>query len=340
MLTSRNLALAWFVVVCAVAAGLWISGGWFHLELLPVSEHVRDRGLLTVFDWSVFDVNSARLRPLSDLFEVIDAILRPRTVRLFGHHASLSLSGVAMAAGCVFLLHGALRSMGLSRTEALVFMAFFVATIGFLSCFVPYIRPAKRLALLGLCALLFLAFRYIRNPTNKDMAWLFGVFFLTLFTDEAGFVYWPILLLLLRDRLRGKWLAGFLAMPFAYLVVAKVMLPPVYNLLGKSGARDGVIAESVVTKLLGSFLSPDFWVLALEDLARSVAASLGTLSPYDALPILAIMAIGAWALKKGAWIVFAVSLSLVGTSLFLSMLDMVNTSRNYMGGGPTTTTAR
>jgi hypothetical protein len=134
---GRNLALAWLVAICAAAVLLWINGGWFHLELLPVSEHSRSRGLLTVFDWSVFDINSARLRPLSDLIEVVDALMRPRTVRIFGHHASLSLSGVAIAIACPVLFHGALRAMGLSRSEAFIFAACFVSTIGFLSCFIP-----------------------------------------------------------------------------------------------------------------------------------------------------------------------------------------------------------
>ncbi len=120
-----------------------------------------------------------------------------------------------------------------------------------------------------MCALLFLVFRQIKTPSDKNLAWLCGILFLTLFTDEAGFVYWPIMLLLLGTRLRGRWLAAYCAIPVGYLLIAKVLLPPVYNWLGNSGARDGVIAESVVSKLLGSFLSLDFWMLAFEDLARS-----------------------------------------------------------------------
>ncbi len=329
----HNLSLAWFMVVCVAAFLLWIYGGWFHLELLPVSEHVRVRGLLTVFDWGVFDVNSARLRPLSDLVEVVDAMMRPRTVLIFGHHASLSLTGVVIAIACPVLFYSALRAMGLSRNEALIFTACFIATIGFLSCFIPYIRPAKRLALLGLCALLFLVFRQIKTPSDRNLAWLCGISFLSLFTDEAGFIYWPImlLLLLLGARLRGLRLVAYCVIPAVYLLTAKVLLPPVYKWLGNSGARDGVIAESVVSKLLGSFLSLDFWVLACEDLARSVAASLGSLSVPVLLPVLAIVVVAIYALVKRAWVVFVISISLFGTSFFLSMLDMVNTSQNYMG---------
>lgn len=328
---SRNLTVGWLVAVSLAAAFLWGIGGWFHLELLPVSEHVRDRGLLSVFDWSLFDINPARLRPLSDLTEVIDAILRPHTVWLFGHHASLSLSSVAVAIFCPVLFHHALRYMGLSRNEALLFTGLFIASIAFLSCFVPYIRPAKRLALLGLCALLFLVFRFIRSRSDRDFAWLCGVLFLTLFADEAGFAYWPVALLFLIPVLRGRKLAAFCAIPFAFLLTAKVLLPPVYNLLGKSGPRDGVIATSVVEKLLESFLSIDFYALAVEDLGRAVAATFGTLSFPDFIPVAAIIALGIYAAVKKAWLPAVASLSLLGVSLFLSMIDMVNTSRNYMG---------
>src|SRR6185503_14724777 len=108
--TLRNLTVCWLLAVSVAAAILWGIGGWFHLELLPVSEHVRDRGLLSVFDWSLFDVHKARLRPLSDLTEVIDAMLRPRTVWLFGHHASLSLSSVIIAIFCPVFFYRAIRS--------------------------------------------------------------------------------------------------------------------------------------------------------------------------------------------------------------------------------------
>src|SRR5437899_9796623 len=59
---------------------LWIVGGWFHVELLPISSYVKARGWLAVFDWRQFDFVTARLRPLSDFTEVFDAIIRPHTV--------------------------------------------------------------------------------------------------------------------------------------------------------------------------------------------------------------------------------------------------------------------
>ena len=328
---ARQMAMGWLVVMGSAATYLWLTGGWFHLELLPVSEHVRDRGLLSVFDWSLFDVNPARLRPLSDLAEVVDAMMRPRTVWLLGHHASLSLLGVLIAVACPAFFHRALRSIGLSRIEALVITAFFIATIGYLSCFVPYIRPAKRLALLGLCAVLYLAFTFSKTRSDLTLGWLFAALFLSFFADEAAFAYWPIVLLFVSPMLRGARLAAYFALPVVYLLVAKVLLPPIYGVLGNAGPRDGVIAGSMVTKLLESFVSLDFWTLAADDLARSVAASLGTLSVPVLFIVAGIIVIAGYALARRAWMVFAATLSLVGASFFLSMLDMVNTSRNYMG---------
>lgn len=330
-MSSRVLVIGWLVAVSAAAAYLWLTGGWFHIELLPVSDHVRERGLLTVFDWSVFDSNPNRLRPLSDLIEVVDAMMRPRTVWLFGHHASLSLSALVIAISCPALFYRALREMGLSRNEALAGTALFISTIAYLSCFVPYIRPAKRLALLGLCAVLYLVFRFIRSGSDRDLAWLYAVLLLSFFADEAGFVNWPIALLILGSRLRGARLAGYFMIPVVYLLLAKGLLPPIYDLLGKSGPRDEVIATSMVAKLLGSLLSLDFYALAIENLGRTVAASFGTLSVPDLIPIVAVLAIGSYALVRRVWVVSAVSFLIVGISIFFSMIDQINTTKNHIG---------
>jgi hypothetical protein len=194
-LTMKNISTIWLILISVASIYLWITEAWFHTELLTVSEYVRDRGFLSIFDWSLFESHPARLRPLSDFFEVLDAILRPKNVWLFGHHASLSLSSVIIAIACPVLLYDVLRSMKLSRCEAFIFISLFITTIGFLSCFIPYIRPAKRLALFGICSLFSLIFRYNQASDKsasleQKFAYLFALtLLLSFFADEAGFVY-------------------------------------------------------------------------------------------------------------------------------------------------------
>jgi len=329
-MTGKHLAAGLLVLVASTGAYLWLLGGWFHIELLPVSEHVRMRGLLTVFDWSVFDVSPARLRPLSDLLEVTDALMRPWTVPLFGLHPSFSLSAILIAVLCGWFFNGAMRAIGLSGAEALVATSLLVSTIGYLSCFVPYIRPAKRLAVLALCVLLFLVFRYLQTKSDWLLAWLVGVLFLSFFADEAAFVYWPVVLLFIGPRLGRARRAACLAVPVVFLLVAQQLMPPIYGLLGTSGPRDRVIGSGVVADVLARLLRPEFYGMALEDLGRSTAASFGTIAAPIVIPIALILVTGAYGIAERNNTLIAASLSVIGASLFLSMLDP-GKSQEYMG---------
>lgn len=334
-LMVKNFTLVWFTLVSVAFIYLWITEAWFHIELLTVSEYVRDRGFLSVFDWSLFDSHPARLRPLSDFFEVVDAILRPNTVWFFGHHPSLSLSSIIIAISSAALFYDALRSMKLSRNEAFIFTGLFITTIGFLSCFVPYIRPAKRLVLLGLCALFSLIFRYKDNTSNRSEK-TFGcllalVLLLSFFSDEAGFIYWLIVPLFIASKLNRSKLCLYYMIPLVYLFLAKIIFPSVYNFLGKSGPRDGVLDISIISNLLSNILSIDFYKTALEDLGRAVVAQLGILQLPSLIPIVIVIIVGSYAIKKRAWVTAALSFSLIVVSFFLSMIDTVNLSRNIMG---------
>lgn len=336
-----SAAFIWLLFISTVALYLWFREGWFHLELLTVSEHVRNRGYLTIFDWKVFDINPARIRLLSDFIEVIDAILRPHTVIIFGYHPSLSLTSIFMALTCPVFFYKTLRLVGLSRSESIVLAAALISTIGYLSCFIPYIRPAKRLAFTGLSIILFLTFQYIKRPEKNNFWWLIILLFLTLFTDEASYAYLVIVIILLYMQQRKYYYLIYIGIPALYLFISKVVLPPIYDLYGLSGPRDGVIAGSIVIKLLYNLMSYDFWILAFEDLYRSAAASFGALSIIPTLLIMLIIVspliffkqrsfLKNYTPNNGNSLLLSLMLSIIFTSLFLSMLDMINTSRNYM----------
>lgn len=326
---TGTLARILLVLTCTAAIYLWIAGGWFHVELLPVSGYVRTRGWMSVLDWKLFDSSPDRMRPLSDFVEVFDALLRPYTVRLFGHHPSATLSSVAMALASGALFYKALRYYGHSRNAALILTALLISTIGFQSCFVAYIRPAKRLALLGVCAILFLTGRYGRSKSRADFALLCATILLIFLADETGFVLWLVAALLLIPSLRGSRIAILTALPIVYFTLIKVALPPIYNWLGTSGPRDGAVGASIIEKLLSNLLSADFYVLAATDLARSLAVTFGILAPYEWIVLGTVVTILIFALVKRQWLVASSSLALVGTSVFLSMIDMANGPGNF-----------
>lgn len=328
----RASALGFLVLglTCGAATYLWVTGGWFHLELLPISGYVRLRGWMSVFDWQIFDSNADRLRPLSDFFEVFDAMLRPHTVWLFGHHPSAALSSVGMAIASAALFYKSLRYFGHSRNVALIMTALLISTIGFQSCFVAYIRPAKRLALFGVCAMLFLTGRYTVTKKRTDFALICVATLLVFLTDETGFVLWLVTALLLIPCLRGWRTVTFASLPVFYFVLIRLILPPIYEQLGTDGPRTGAVNHVIIEKLLSNLLSPDFYVMAATDLDRSLATTLGVITPYEWVALSIVAIVLCVAIYKARWIVVATSLSLIGTSGFLSMIDMANGPDNTL----------
>lgn len=324
---KKNLSIAWLIVICTISVYFWLTSGWFHIEMLATSEHVKNREWLSIFDWYIFDPHPARLRPLSDIIEVMDATLRPKTFWLFGYHPSLSLSGILMAISCPIFFYGTLRSIGLSRNESIIFTAFFISTISFLSCFVPYFRPAKRLVFLELCALFFLVFHY---NINKNSNWLFGtictLLLFSFFSDEAGFTYWLIMPLFItpkKDLERHKIII-YCLLPLLYLILAKIVLPPIYESWGHYGPRSGVIPAALISDLLSNFLSISFYSIIIENLGHSVGSSWGLLSIWAFVPVTVLVAVSTYACKAKNWVVVSFAFSLLITSTFLTMIDMVN----------------
>jgi hypothetical protein len=325
----RAVSVVLIVLSGAAASYFWLTNGWLHVELLPVSSYVRSRGWLSVFDWKLFDSSPDRMRPLSDFVEVFDAMLRPYTVRLFGHHPSATLSSIGMALASAGIFYKALRYFGHSRNAALILTALLISTIGFQSCFVAYIRPAKRLALLGVCAMLFLTGQYANTKSRTDFSLLCGTILLIFLADETGFVLWLVAALLLIPHLRGPRIAIFASLPLVYFALIKIAMPPLYGSLGISGPRDGAVGVSIIERLLSNLLSPDFYAMAATDLARSLSVTIGVIAPYERVALGFVAALLCLAIAKRQWLVISSSLAVIGTSLFLSMIDMANGPGNF-----------
>jgi hypothetical protein len=87
----------------------------------------------------------------------------------------------------------------------------------------------------------------------------------------------------------------------------------------------------MVGQLMQHLLTVDFWEIAFFDFASALGATFGTLSPDVPLVLTAFFGIFGWAMARRSWLVACASISVLGTSVFLSMLDTVNTTPNYMG---------
>jgi len=326
-----GLSRLWMLAVVVTSLYLWIVGGWFHLELLNISEYASTRGLQAIFDWTYFDSNPTRLRILSDLLEVIDAIFRPYSNNLFSHYPSITFTSLIIAITTPFFFYGAIRSMGLSRIEALLFTGLFISSIAYLSSFVPYIRPAKRLAMLGLCCLVFFAFRF--RLTGKDwyLRLALLVTFLNFFSDEAGYIFWLILGLFIWNYSIKYYKIWYLLLPPIFFIVSKVLLPPIYEAFGKTGPRNSVLNSEMIIGLFQNIFTIKFWNLAIEDLATAVSATFGLISPSISIVALILVATLIFSFYKKWSIVIIWLIAITLTSFFFTFIDGVNTTKNNLG---------
>lgn len=330
-----------FALAAIIPATFWIKTGWYHYELLSVPDSVWsparngswERQLATtLYDWRIFDPNSHRLRPLSDLVEVIDAMVRP--LRLFGTHPSLSLCAVLLAVTTAVAFYRAVRESGQGRLESACYTLFFVTTIGYLSCYVPYIRPAKKLALLFCSLTLFFCSRYRASRRGLPFLWL--VVFLAFFSDEAGFVFWPVACgllvpIMLAER-RWKSLTTLAGLPLVYLVAVKLVVPSLYALVGVPRRME----VGVMGNLLGALAVPKFYLVACADFSTSLLATFGIVGAPGWLGGLALAAVagmaGVLVGRRQWWQLAALAVPMIA-SFGLTLFDGYNTplSSNAFG---------
>jgi hypothetical protein len=357
-----NAAVTFAIMFLAYALVGWFllvsDQAWFHVELFSVSEYIWNGRRASSFaaklgallDWRTFDVSPYRLRTVSDFVEIIDAATRPAMRAVWGMHPSATLLGLAMAAAIPGIFYAMLRRLGLCRVHAALIVLLLTTTIGFLSCFVAYIRPAKRLALLGCCLVPYLCMLLQTRASKPVYSALMLTLLIGFFADETGYILLPIaVVLLLRPMIQRRGyseLAGFVALLLVFIILARLILPYIYLRFGTSGARAEVVSGQLVFKLLGYLIEPGFYRVALDDLATSALASLGILDASKGLVIafigvfFAVMA-GAGFLYLRAtgaratmfWNLLSISVSLILLSFFLTLFDWFNNpfASNYIG---------
>jgi hypothetical protein len=121
-------AAAFLTVGWASYLLLLSDAAWLHPEVLGSSSYIWIAPgkesiaamLRKVFDWQAFDPNVNRVRPLNDLFEVIDAIARPYITLLVDIQASLNISTVLTFVVAPALMFGWFRRVTGSVVPAVV----------------------------------------------------------------------------------------------------------------------------------------------------------------------------------------------------------------------------
>jgi hypothetical protein len=246
-------------------------------------------------------------------------------MRLFGFHPSLSLSAVLLAIATATVFHLALLRSDLDRFRAGLLTLLLVTTIGYLSCFVPYIRPAKKLALLFTS--LTLLFSRETHATPRGFAALCLSVFLSFFADEAGFVLWPIALVLTAPAMvrRKQWRRAIIlaGLPLLYLVVAQVLIPALYLTVGLSRNME----MNVAGNLLGYCLSGKFYLIALDDFSSAVLVTFGLLGarPWQIVLALCLILVAVvWGVRYRRWNAVAAIVVAGMMSFSLTLFDWYN----------------
>jgi hypothetical protein len=288
------------IVVTALAAiaifHQWATPGvaWIHREPIDAATVIwAENGnmfsrLASFANWKIFDASPNRLRLVSEAFEVVDAIVRPYIAAAF-LHPTLSVTFAVYSLAVPAIFYRTLRTISVDRPGALLGCALLVSTSGFLSnCFL-YLRPAKPLSFVVLALTILLLLRHVvRNRRTLSLA-LWSTLLVGMFTDELLYLS-PLLVLFVAlltgtPRSIGLTCAQVMAVPLAYAVLAAIVIPPLYDLLGypRVLSMEADYVGRGIPAMLAILALPEFSIAAFTTLLRSLAATVGITSTHNAI---------------------------------------------------------
>jgi hypothetical protein len=317
-------------------SALFSQMAWVHPEILgssdyvwlyPGEESVLDM-LRKVFDWKAFDPNVNRVRPMNDLFEVIDAMSRPFVAKLPGVKSSVAISTILMLVVVPLLAFACFRLQQSSKELSALFTTLFVSTTGYLSITVPYWHPAKRLVLLFTIATYLCLLLWSHTGRKSFFVMALSLVFSSFFSDELGYINFVIFPLIFwrsfKSELRLLALWGMLTI--AFYVTASWLMPLAYQRLSVHGPWDALRDRSKFD-VFHYLADLNFWLVAVNALARSFLSTFGipdqsTISLAFGLIFFILTSI-ATSMKQRHWFTSTMLLALVicVVSTYATLLD-------------------
>jgi hypothetical protein len=275
--------VAFVTVGWALYLLLLSDAAWLHPEVLGSSSYIWIASgkesivamLRKVFDWQAFDPNVNRVRPLNDLFEVLDAIARPYITLLVGIQASLNISTVLTFVVAPALMFGWFRRVTGAVVPAVVLLAIFISTTAFLSLTVAYLHPAKKLNLIFLCASIYFAERMRAGEKGSNIQWMCLSLLGGFFSDELGLgnfvvvcvIYW-------RELLADRHRILLWVLPVVFLATTKWILPAAYLQFGVHGAWNALNDHKKLA-VFAYLVDGEFYQACASQLARSILSTVG-----------------------------------------------------------------
>lgn len=284
--TRPNEIVAYAAALVVVGWALYLlvlsDAAWLHPEVLGSSSYIWIASgkesvaamLRKVFDWQAFDPNVNRVRPLNDLFEVLDAIARPYITLVVGVQASLNISTVLTFIAPA-LMFGWFRRVTGAVVPTVVLVAIFISTTAFLSLTVAYLHPAKKLNLIFLCASLYFAERMKADEKGWNIQWMCLSLLGGFFSDELGLsnfvvvcvIYW-------RELLADRHRILLLVLPVVFLATTKWILPTAYLQFGVHGAWNAFNDHKKLV-VFAYLIDSEFYQACASQLARSILSTVG-----------------------------------------------------------------
>jgi hypothetical protein len=284
----------------------------------------------------MFESSPYRVRLLSDLTEVLNAMARPY---LPVHPTALPSTALLLVA-VPLAFFKTLRCWSFTWAQALTLTAVLVSTTGFLSLTVSYVRPAKILSVVVLGLLLYTLTRYLDSRRRRVLVALVLLLFLGTLCDEVAFWFIPLTWAVLythgfarHSRIRQLWV---LSVPVLFLATITLVLPPIYATFGTDGPRTAAAgdASGLASRMLPHLLNPDLYATMLWVTGRTVLGSLGVSQHAWPLVLLVIIGLGIgfasvlrrpWSRPRDRSLTGIALFGLLSTSAFSVWVDWFNT---------------
>jgi hypothetical protein len=246
-----------------------------------------DHPLLGVFDWKAFELNPSRLRFLSDLGQVVDAMI----MRIGYPSPAINFTGLATGVTVPVLFYITVRTFELPRHAAAAVTALLISTTGYLSVLLFYCRPAKPISMAILSVGMYYVVKHLKNKGSLIPICTISV--LGLFADELLWCFIPFAALwtLFRDRRNAKTWICWALVPVAYGVIIAI-LKLCYRSVGKYGPRPYSTAPS--DALIKGMFSTEVWALTIRGTSRKLLTFVGFSDHTDLAVYMGIAIISAF----------------------------------------------
>ncbi len=195
-LTSSSIILVAAFVVYAVYLVLFLTdpwSSWAHIETPYYDPVIRatvaERTLAGVL--AIVFAEPIRLRPVMQGLELLNSLLRPLMVSIFGFNPSLAnaISALYFAVCPVLAFFVARRMLGRSAVESILIvlaLGVLLTSVGYVSASIFVFHPSKNVVIAATLVAFLVSLRHMQVPKQRYVVAIGALQFTMAMTDEIG----------------------------------------------------------------------------------------------------------------------------------------------------------